>query len=117
MRYRKLDENGDYVFGRQQADFWRDVPEAPAQAVWTRLQMQYGEWFLDTTDGTPWKTRVLGKYTGSTRDPVIRARILGTEGVTEIVSYFSDLDRNTRKFFGQAEINTIYGRTMVQGPI
>lgn len=33
MRYRKLDENGDYSFGGQQADYYRDTPLAVAQAV------------------------------------------------------------------------------------
>ncbi len=117
MRYRKLDANGDMVFGGGQAAFWRDVPEAPAQAVLTRLRLQLGEWFLDTRDGTPWKTRVLGKYTANTRDPVIRARVLGSEGVIAIVAYGSQLDRETRRFAVQVTIDTRYGQAVVRGPI
>jgi hypothetical protein len=113
MRYRKLDADGDRVWGRGQADFWRDVPDAPAQAVLTRLHMELGEWFLDITDGTPYQTRVLGKYTGSTRDPVLRARILGSTGVTGIASYSSNLDRDTRAFTVAVTIDTQYGQAVI----
>jgi len=117
MRYRKLDANGDRVFGHGQSDFWRDVPDAPAQAVLTRLHLEQGSWFLDTTEGIPWKTRVLGKYTGSTRDAVIRARVLGTQGVSGIAQYSSSLDRNTRAFAVNMTIDTIYGQATVQETI
>lgn len=113
MRYRKIDADGDRVFGHGQSDFYRDVPEAPAQAVLTRLHMELGEWFLDTTDGTPYQTRVLGKYTGSTRDPVLRSRILGSTGVTSIESYSSNLDRDTRAFTVDVTIDTQYGQTVI----
>lgn len=109
MRYRKLDANGDYVFGHQQADFYRDQPEAVAQAVQTRLELFTGEWFLDTTDGTPWRTDVLGKYTQGAYDSVIKDRILTTEGVQSIESYSSTLNRQTRNLSVTALISTIYG--------
>lgn len=117
MRYRKLDAAGDYSFGRGQADFWVDVPDAPAQAAVTRLHLWQGEWFLDTREGTPWQTEVLGKFTGSTRDPALQARILGTEGVTEIVDYSSTLNRETRGFSVNAVIDTRYGRAVLQEPM
>lgn len=115
MRYRKLDTDGDMVFGGGQAAFYRDVPEAPAQAAMTRLQLYEGEWFLDTRDGTPWKTKVLGKHTAASRDPVLRARILGTTGVKGITAYASQVNRDTRTFSVQATIDTIYGQAVVKG--
>jgi len=33
MRYRKLDDSGDFSFGHGQADFHHNTPEAVAQAV------------------------------------------------------------------------------------
>ena len=89
MRYRKLDAAGDMVLGGGQAAFYRNQPEAVAQAVKTRLAMRLGEWFLDTSAGTPWNTKILGKFTIPTRDATIRARILGTTGVTSIDAYSS----------------------------
>lgn len=117
MRVRKLDANGDYSFGNQQQDFWKDVPDGPAQCVLTRLYLEQGQWFLDTSEGIPWKTRVLGKYTGETRDAVIRSRILGTQGVTQIDAYSSDLNRETRQFNVSATVSTEYGKTIVTGTI
>lgn len=117
MRYRKLDAGGDYTFGHQQADFYRDQPEGVAQAVKTRLGLLTGEWFLDTSDGTPWRTDVLGKYTQSTYDVVIKDRILGTDGVQSLDSYSSALDRATRKLSVSASISTIYGTATVQATL
>ncbi|GAQ30202.1 hypothetical protein SAMD00023378_3885 [Ralstonia sp. NT80] len=117
MRYRKLDANGDYVFGHQQADFYRDQAEAVAQAVQTRLGMTLGEWFLDVTDGMPWNTEVLGKYTKDQYDGAIRDRILGTEGVTEITSYASTPNTQARTLSVIATINTQYGQIALSATI
>lgn len=117
MRYRKLSVTGDYVFGGQQADFYKDVPEAVGQAVLTRLRLLRGEWFLDTTAGTPWSTEVLGKYTNGTYDAAIRQRILGTQGVKEIVAYSSTVDTEKRHLSVSVTINTIYGTTTVEATL
>ena len=117
MRYRKLSAVGDYTFGHQQADFYRDQPEAVAQAVQTRLGLFTGEWFLDTSDGTPWRTDVLGKYTQKAYDVVLKERILDTPGVRSIDAYSSTLDRQARKLSVQASISTIYGTATVQATL
>jgi hypothetical protein len=116
MRYRKLDADGDYVFGGQQADFYKDSPDAVGQAVLTRLRLARGEWFLDTTEGTPWD-RVLGKYTSGTYDAAIRQRILGTQGVLSLAAYTSTLKSEQRALSVTATINTIYGTTTVQATL
>lgn len=127
MRYRKLVQapstnvfnfqGGDYSFGRGTSDFWIDVPDAPAQAALTRMYLFLGDWFLDTSDGTPWNTRVLGHFTANTRDPAIQARILGTQGVKAILSYSSNVNRDTRAFTVNAELDTIYGRAAIPRPL
>lgn len=117
MRYRKLTSTGDYSFGHGTSDWFVDQPEAVAQAVKTRLGLEVGDWFLDTSAGMAWRTKVLGKYTADTRDITIRARILGTTGVTAITAYNSDLDRTARAFTVAATISTVYGETTVEGPI
>lgn len=113
MRYRKLSESGDYSFGNGKNDFWTDVPDAVSQAVTTRLQLYRGEWFLDTNEGMPWMTEVLGRYTSGTRDPAIKARILGTQGMLEIDEYSSELIRDSREFFVNANITTIYSENTI----
>jgi hypothetical protein len=109
MIYRALDENGDYKFGNGSADFLKNSPPTVAQHVATRLKLLQSEWFLDLTEGTPWKTRVLGTDTMSTYNMAIRERILNTEGVTGIAAYSSSLNRDTRELSVSATINTTYG--------
>lgn len=116
MKYRKLDANGDYTLGTG-ADFYIDTPEAVGQAIQTRLALYRGEWFLDTADGTPWKTDVLGKYTRDAYDAAIKNRILGTEGVNAIVSYSSNFDGTTRTLNIEAQVNTVYGDTVITGAV
>lgn len=115
MKYRKLSPEGDYSFGNGTADFWKDQPEAVAQAVQTRLFLFRGEWFLDATEGMTWKTEVLGVRTANTRDPAIRRRVLGTQGCKSITDYSSSLNRDTRGFSVNLTIDTIYGAATVTG--
>jgi hypothetical protein len=111
MRYRKLDADGDYSFGNQQGDFYIDSAEGVAQSVKTRLSLFTGEWFLDTSDGTPWRTEVLGKYTKDAYDAVIKDRVLSTPGVTLIASYISSFDADARTLTVRLTIATQYGET------
>lgn len=103
------------VFGRGLGDFFIDSPNGVAQAAKTRLNMFVGDWFLNLLDGTPWRTQVLGKYTGATRDPAVRARVLGTTGLKSISSYDSTFDPITRAYSVHANIDTIYGPAVIAG--
>jgi hypothetical protein len=113
MRYRALDADGDFSFGLGSANFLVDSPEAVAQLVLTRLRLMTGEWFLDTTEGTPYATEILGSGTSSTRDLAVQERILETQGVTGIADYASVVDPSTRAFTVAATIDTIYGQTTI----
>jgi hypothetical protein len=113
MRYRKLDADGDYTFGRGQGDFLVDSPTCVAQAVQTALLLAQGEWFLDSTAGVPWSTKILGYGTGSVYDLTLKEAILGVEGVDSITSYSSTLDALTRRLTVVADISTIYGAVTV----
>jgi hypothetical protein len=117
MRVRRQDSNGDMTFGLGRANFYRDQPEGVAQVVTTRLGLWLGEWFIDINDGTPWNTQVLGKYTGGTRDIVVRSRVLGTPDVTGIAFYESRTDADLRTFTVEMTIDTAYGVAKVNGPI
>lgn len=113
MRYRKLDAGGDYTFGRGQGSLLTDSPEAVAQAVMTRLRLLLGEWFADTSEGTPWATEILGKHTQGTRDAALQQRILDTQGVLQIDSYDSAFDAESRTFSLNCTITTDYGQTTI----
>ena len=110
MRYRRLDENQDYVFGRGKGGFFVDAPQAVAQAVMTRLSLWEGEWFLNTQDGTPYLSAILGRQNIQTYDDAIRGRINGTIGVLALVFYNSNLDEQ-RGLLVDATIDTVYGET------
>lgn len=107
MRYRALDPDGDYQFGRPNI-FHVDTPAAVAQAVLTRLRLATGEWFLDAREGTPYDPEILGYGTQGTRDLAIKNRIVQTPGVLELLEYASSVDAK-RVFTVTARISTIYG--------
>jgi hypothetical protein len=114
MRYRKLTDDWDFQMGHGGADYLRDSPETVLQAVMTRLKLFTGEWFNDTAEGTPWRTRVLGKYTKTKYDSAIRRRILRTQGVTKITEYSSAFDGESRKVTIEAAIGTVYGEVRIR---
>ena len=116
MRVRKMDANGDRVFGGNLNAFFINDVEGVGQIIGTRLRLWQGQWFLDTAAGMPWETRVLGKYTGSTRDAAMQNQILTTPGVLAISAYSSGLNRDTRVWTVNAQIDTIYGTLPFSGP-
>lgn len=111
MRVRKLDANRDYTFGQGTANFWINDPRGVGQNVTTRLGLWEGEWFLDTTLGTPWSQEILGYNTASLRDIAIKTVILGTFGVSSLNTYDSVFDPETRQFTVSGTVFTIYDPT------
>jgi hypothetical protein len=112
MKYRKLDENGDYQFGGA-GEFFTDDPAGVAQAIRTRLLLMTQEWFLDSNEGTPYDPDIVGYGTAATRDPAVIDRVLGTPGVRELLQYSSSVD-DRRLFQVSMLVDTIYGQTQVQ---
>lgn len=110
MRYRPLDDHGDYTVG---LPFLYNSPACVGQAVLTRLLLYQGEWYLDTTDGTPWFQSILGKPYSSNLDIYVKQRILATPNVTSIVSFTSSFNGPNRTFTMTAVIATAYGQTTV----
>lgn len=111
MRYRKLDAGGDMVFGFGQQCFLIDSAEAVAQLISTRLKLATGEWFLDLSEGTPFSTQILGRVPQSIADAAIKARVLGTQGVTGILSFQSSLA--DRRYSATMSVATAFGTTPV----
>ena len=109
MTVRLLDDNGDIVTSGVQ--FSSDVNEI-AQTVATRLRLYLGENFRNIQDGTPWWESILGKEgTLSSKEAILKNRIIRTEGVTRILSFSTDYDNSTRAYSVNAGILTIYGET------
>ncbi len=110
---RQLDPSGDMQWGRGRRNFVTDVPEVVAQRAGTRMRLWTADWFLNLGEGTPYRTAVLGKRTEATRDPALRARILGTLGCTGLTAYASQIDRGARGYSVQATASTIFGVTPI----
>lgn len=115
MKYRKLDENGDYLFGGE-GQFFVDDPAGVAQAIRTRLLLMTNEWFLDSKEGTPYDEDIRGYGTAATRDPAIIDRIVNTPGVQSLLQYSSSLDEN-RLFQVTARVATLFGEVQVTASI
>jgi hypothetical protein len=118
MRVRMLSVTGDYTIGQGLANFWINAAQGVGQNVTTRLGLWVGEWFLDRTIGTPWLQQILGYNNASLRDTAIKTVILGTFGVSSIVSYSSDATPNNRNFVVTGTVMTIYSTQPVPfGPV
>ena len=113
MRYRREDDNGDYTFGQGDDTWLINSPEAVAQAIKTRFELWYGQWFLDTTEGTPWIQSVLGKQRPEVYNLAIRQRILETAGVSSITAFDTTVNTSTRRVTFTATVETLYGITTV----
>lgn len=109
MIYRRLSATGDYTFGRNNLNFYTNQPEAVAQAIQTRLKLNRGDWFLDTTAGTPYNLSILGANKLNSYAPAIKSVILDTPGVKSIVSYSSYVNLITRAATVYCVVDTIYG--------
>lgn len=112
MRVRKLDANGDMTLGRGVSDFYLNEPSGVGQCIVTRLKLILGEWFLDTTLGTDWGGKVIGRHGPKSYDAEIRRVILGTPGVDSIVSYESSRTAD-RRLTISAQVLTIYSATQI----
>ena len=107
MTVRALDSNGDIVTSGVQ--FITEQAEI-GQTIYTRLRLFLGEYFRDTTDGTPWFEQILGKAVNmSAREAVLRKRIANTSGVIRLISFSADFDRDSMTYTVSASVLTQYG--------
>lgn len=81
---------GDMLFVNGAAPVTEDFAESVAQRVFLTLRTFEGEWYLNTTVGIPYIERILGqKVQKATVDRILQEKILGVEGVADIVSFSS----------------------------
>ena len=111
--------NGDITGGHGLLNFaTRD--EAVRQQVVCALRLILGEWFLDVSKGVPWirnpnsgtKT-ILGVFPADPAyaETVIKATILGVDGVKSIDSFSLNFNHNTRAGACSARITLESGTT------
>lgn len=87
MKCRRLDSNGDYVFGNNFGDFI-DGKEAIAQSIRTKVMLMSGEWWENISIGIPFFESILGNVSedsvNMTATLLITQRILEIEEVVEV---------------------------------
>ncbi len=84
--------------------------DAIAQEIRVRLRWWHGEWFLDTTQGTPYLEQLLGKgVTEPTIRTVLRKEIEQVPGVARVTSLEVSIDRATRYATVDLEVLTTEG--------
>lgn len=115
LKYRKRDENGDYVFGHGDDDFLYGL-DAMAQVIRTRLGAMRGEWWEGDETALPYFDEILGAAaTEQNKDAIdlmIIERIMDTVGVTgvsDIASSFVD-----RRYSFTCKVQTLYGETTAE---
>jgi len=80
------------------------------QKLKIRLQFFLGEWFLDTSVGTPYFQEIFIKNPDvAAIESIFRAIILETNEVNELLSFVSDYDNSLRKFSLVFSVNTTFG--------
>ena len=113
--YRRLDENGDMVFGQANTGHLRTL-DAMAQVLKTRLAAVEGEWWEGDDGALPYFTQILaGRATEANRqafDLLVVDRIMDTKGVVSVENIESSVEN--RRYSFRCTVNTVYGQVNVE---
>lgn len=108
MLVRKLSDTDDMTYGQGRSNFIGQSA-AVAQAVYTRLRLLRGEWFLDTDAGVPYLQDVTIKPANlSLAESAIKQAIIETDGIKELRAFQLLFDPATRRATVQATVTTDY---------
>jgi len=108
MLVRKLDSDHDMMYGQGRSNFIT-AAAAVGQAVYTRLLMLRGEWFLDTEAGVPYMTDVMIKPANlALVESALKQVILETEGVNQIRDFSMLLNSVERSLVVTVSLLTDY---------
>lgn len=112
MKYRRVDSNGDYVFGNGLSDFSSDV-EAVGQAITTKILLLKNEWWENLEAGTDLFQSILTQNLTTEGinaiDIIIKDRILEVKDVATIKEFKSQVNRNAKTYTANLLIETTFG--------
>ena len=111
MRYRVLDENGDFTIGNEHA--YIEGADAVRQAVRTRLRLLVYEWWEDIEDGVPYWQQIIASRDVKAAQQIIRERIQQTPGVLSILSFDPEWNNENRTLTIRAAIQSTYGAFII----
>lgn len=107
MRFRAIDSDGDWTFGKGIQGYLLDLDALKANLE-TRLKSWKGDCFFALTSGVDYNN-FLDIGTKNFLDRDIKRVILQSEGIIRIREYESVLDRGDRKLTITTTIDTIFG--------
>ena len=111
MIIRKLDDVGDWTFGKGFEDYAR-YEEAIDENIKTRIQSWVGDCFFDIPSGVDWKARLdKGQLNNLTYE--IKSLILKSYGVVGVNNIDVNLDNSTRYATITYDIQTIYSPSFI----
>ena len=114
-KYRRMDSNGDMIFGRGEASFAQGA-QAIRQAIDTRLRLLRGEWWERPADGLPLYQQMLGRPCTQAQkelmELLLTERIADTRGVTRV--YDAQSASENRCYRYAARVQTEFGDITVE---
>lgn len=123
MKYRRLDANHDYCFGRGTKDYLEDAvgaPNAIQQAIKTMLLLFLGEWWENTQEGLPLWQKILGQRANTKIiDNIIVTRIRelrlpdGNKAIMNVSNVVSDYNATTREYSFTCVVDTSFGKLVI----
>lgn len=85
-----------------------------SQSLRIRMMLFRGEWFLDVGEGVPFFSDIFVKNPNmGVVEAALKARIKGTPGVTELISFSVDFDKGNRSLVVSFEANTAFGTIQI----
>lgn len=115
LGYRRLDENGDMVFGQSNTGILQDRA-AMAQVLKTRLAAVEGEWWEGDDGALPYFSEILGARGSEENrkafDLMVVERIMDTIGVISVENVESTFEHREYRF--KCDVNTVYGSIQVE---
>lgn len=109
MKFRVLDSNWDWNFGKGQNDYTSDSL-AIAYDIKTKILSWYKDCFFSMEEGIDWKNILGSKISKSDADAAIKKIIVTEEGVVELTFFESSIEQ--RNYHCTARYKDIYGETI-----
>lgn len=108
MRFRNLDSNGDWTFGKGNNNYAINN-KAIGLNIRTRILSWVGDCFFDLDAGIDWVNRLGSKNQRALLELDLRNIILQTEGVTGLLEFNTVLVG--RKFTADYSVQTVYSKS------
>lgn len=109
MRFRILDENHDWLFGKGRNDY-ATGSLAVAYSLKTKILSWYRDCFFDMQAGIDWKNILGSKTSKAEADGAVRKIITTETDVQELTFFESEI--TNRIYHCTAKIKTVYGDTI-----